>query len=136
MRRQVGNSMEAVSSLLTESGLELKLSSNRRNQDETTVFLYDVENYFVIGANDPTLDRDRLHKDKLKYHYQEDEEFQMTFPHLAPTGEIQQIEKTLKCTQIINTDDFNQTSKGLLVMRLHFLVTSYIDLYLWCPQTK
>ena len=60
----------------------------------------------------------------------------MTFPHLAPTGEIQQIEKTLKCTQIINTDDFNQTSKGLLIMRLHFLVTSYIDLYLWCPQTK
>ena len=21
-------------------------------------------------------------------------------------------------------------------MRLHFLVTTYIDLYLWCPETK
>ena len=75
--------------MITESGLELKLSSNRRNQDETTVFLYDVENFFVIGANDATLDRDRLHQDKLKYHYEDNEEFQMTFPHLAPTGEIQ-----------------------------------------------
>ena len=67
--------MEAVHSLITESGLELKLSSNRRNQDETTVFLYDVENFFVIGANDSNLDRDRLLRDKLKYHYQDDEEF-------------------------------------------------------------
>jgi hypothetical protein len=61
MRRQVGNSMEAVHCLIKESGLELKLSSNRRNQDETAVFLYDVENFFVIGANDATLDRDKLH---------------------------------------------------------------------------
>ena len=47
-----------------------------------------------------------------------------------------QREKVLRCTQIVNTEEFDQTSRGLLVMRLHFVFTSYIELYLWCPEKR
>ena len=75
MRRQLGSQMESVKTMLDETGLELRISGNRRNQDETVLFLYDVENVFVVGANDLTLDRDRLHHDRLKYTFNHNEEF-------------------------------------------------------------
>jgi len=90
--------MDMFRSMMNEANLEIKIAGNRRNQDETSVFLYNVENYFVVGANDITLDRDKLHAERIKFHVQQDEEFLMTTPHLAPTGEIQQIEKKMNCT--------------------------------------
>ena len=53
--------MEIIRKLQETEGVEFKINCNRRGQDDTTVFLYDVENYFVVGANDLTLDRDRIH---------------------------------------------------------------------------
>ena len=37
---------------------------------------------------------------------------------------------------MIDTKNFNQISKGLLVMRLHFLVSTYLNLYVWDPVTQ
>ena len=60
--------MESVAKMLKETGLELRIENNRKNHDETTMFLYNVENYFIIGANDETLDRDKLHESRMRYH--------------------------------------------------------------------
>ena len=36
----------------------------------------------------------------------------------------------------MNTEEFNQNSKGLLMMRLQFLVSTYLEVYVWDPKER
>jgi hypothetical protein len=51
MRRKVGERMEEVHKELKETGLEIGIENNRKQSDETTMFLYNIENYFIVGAD-------------------------------------------------------------------------------------
>jgi hypothetical protein len=93
-----------------------------------------VDNYFVVGA-DQRLDRDALNRDPLVE--QPGETFRISYPTLSPNStEVQILSRDLSLTQIVNTQTFSQTSTGHLVMRLHFLVTSYLNLYLEDKKSK
>ena len=45
-------------------------------------------------------------------------------------------EKEIGVTQIMDTKSLSETSKGHLVMRLHFLVSSYLNIYVQSKKTK
>ncbi len=93
--------MSEVQKMLGETGLELKIENNRKQSDETAVFLYDIDNYFIVGS-DPQLDRDLFKMKKESYQSQENEMFNFTHPYLSPTNEVKYVEKEISCTQIIN----------------------------------
>ena len=103
--------------------------------DETTMFLYNIENYFLVGVNHQ-LDRDIISADRQAFSFEKDERFKVSNPVRSQTNEIEYVEKDIACTQIVKTSELTQTSKGILVMRLHFLVSGYLNLYIWDPVKK
>ena len=65
------------------------------------------------------------------------EKFSFSYPYLDPrTNEVTHLEREIDVTQIINKDEFNEGQTGVLVMRLHFLVSTYLNLYVWDPVAK
>ncbi|TNV73089.1 hypothetical protein FGO68_gene10189 [Halteria grandinella] len=125
---------------LNKDNLQIKIEYNRKNADETAMFLYNIENIFLIGESQGSsksiLDRSRFQKSKLTYTVDEDQEYSFTHPHLNAKNEVEYIEKNLKCLQITDTQNFSEASTGVLVMRLKFLVTSYLNLYVWDPESQ
>ncbi len=51
MRRKVGERLEEVQKGLKETGLAIKIENNRKQTDETSMFLYDINNYFIVGGD-------------------------------------------------------------------------------------
>ncbi len=51
MRRKVGERLEEVQKGLKETGLAIKIENNRKQSDETSMFLYDINNYFIVGGD-------------------------------------------------------------------------------------
>lgn len=47
-RRKTGAGLEVMHKNLKEQGLEMGIEYNRKHADETSVFLYKIENYFII----------------------------------------------------------------------------------------
>ncbi len=82
-----------------------------------------------MSTNLPNLDRTKFNQDASRYSVQEGEHFRVSYPRLSPqTNEVVLHEKDLEVTQIVNTGAFSEASRGLLVMRLHFLIHTYLNL--------
>lgn len=43
--------MEEVQKELKATGLQIGIENNRKQSDETTMFLYNIENFFIVGAD-------------------------------------------------------------------------------------
>ena len=104
---------------LQSMGLELKVQSLRKHH-ETQFFLYNVENFVLCG--DVSLDRTQnIPVDN----------------YLLESDQVIKVDdKDVKCEQIGQVKTMSNDARARLVMRLHFLVHSYINMYVWCPESK
>ena len=101
MKRKLAPNLDRVHEALQEDNLEFKLEYNRKNADETTMFLYNIENFFVAGG--PTeyirrLDRTYFQANRSKYTVQPGESYSFSHPTLNKKNEIEYIDREIQCT--------------------------------------
>lgn len=109
MREQIGPNLDELHSLLKEENLDFKIECNRKHADETSIFLYNIENFFLVDTKShASLNRSKFREEWSNLTMQDGEEFKVSYPYLDPrTNEASFKEKDISLTQIANTHDIN-----------------------------
>ncbi|CDW81354.1 UNKNOWN [Stylonychia lemnae] len=137
--QQVGNNLETLfkdhlndqdSSRNEQHKYNLRIQNNRKNKDHTDVFLYHIENYMLIGCD---IDRREITKDK-KFQIIEDEKITLDVPQNIQ-GQMMLIKQEIPVKQVIEVDKVSKNTKSILMMRMHLLVSSYLNLYVEDPNS-
>lgn len=106
---------------IKKSGLELKMQNHRgQGNHQTEFFLYDVENIMLLG--DVKIDR-RENKPVTEFMFEDDQPIEFNG-------------KEIKVKQIAKINDIGVKSESVLIMRMHFLIHTFINLYVWDPKVK
>ena len=87
---------------------------------DTDFFLYKIENFLLCG--DVSLDRAK-NKPVEEYMYEDDTPLEFDG-------------KEIKVKQIAKIKDISMQSEAVLMMRLHFMVHTFLNVYVWDPESK
>jgi hypothetical protein len=72
--------LELIHNSLKTDSLELKIEYNKKHSDETTVFLYNIDSYFIVGSKEiggrnsymATMDRTYFRKNQSHFNIEPD----------------------------------------------------------------
>lgn len=124
MYSKAQSKLDEAHKTLAKQGLQLKAQSLRggNNLHDTQFYLYNVENFLLVG--DVSLDRSK-NKPETDFIKEEDQEV------TVDEGLV------VKCDQIASVRDLMQgQARVRVLMRMHFLVHTYINLYVWDPENE
>eukprot|EP00347_Sterkiella_histriomuscorum_P003314 403364758 len=140
MAKRIGENMEIAHKefFSSEKGqkkarYQLKIENHRKHTDETELFLFNVENYLLVNCD---INRQKIKDEGLgKYKLYQKEQISFQTPAYSETGQQLFLNKNLTVNQVINPDKTDQSSRIFLVMRLHLLVTTYLNMYVVDSET-
>ena len=118
--RLVSDRVNSAHSAIDEHNLSLRLQNMRGQRHQTELFLYDAETFFLCG--DVSLERDK-NRPATEFTRREGT------PYVVNGKEI-------VGTHIEHFKSLNLQAKSQLVVRLHFAVHSFINLYVWDPKKE